>query len=282
MELLRILRQRTHLGIFECKSALDEAQGDVEKAVEILQKRGSLKKADPLLVPREGIVKAAVYNGVGRIAELNCQTDFAAKSELFTSFMDKILKSDLDRKDLLDSYFTKREDGQFLCKQLGEKVVLKRYDLLWVDSLSAQVSPTLTHSICRSYSHHSGKIAVLIAAMVEEAHVANDKIVTFLDELAMQIAANKPLGLDRNAIAVQQAAEKQAELFKDQVKDKPAPMQERIVKGKMDKWMQEIVLLEQESIIHAKITITKLMENLRKEIGSEFVVTNFIRYELGE
>lgn len=277
MQAIRELRERTHLGMSECKAALDEAQGDVDKAVEILQKKGSLKKADPLLVPREGIVRAAVYDGIGRIAELNCQTDFAAKSELFTSCMDKMLRSDLDRKDLMDSYFTKKEDGQLLCKQLGEKVVLKRYEVLHTGLYSG-----VTQSIARCYTHHSGKIAVLVTANVEAEHADNQKIASFVDDVAMQIAANKPLGLDRNSVSVTQAAEKQAELFKDQVKDKPVPMQEKIVKGKLDKWMQEVVLLEQESILQAKTTVAKMMEAVQKEVGSKFELANFIRYELGE
>lgn len=274
MQAIRELRERTHLGMSECKLALDEAQGDVEKAVEILQKKGSLKKADPLLVPREGIVRAMVVDGVGKIAELNCQTDFAAKSELFSTYLNKILTSPEKTGLSLDQLM---EEGKLLSKQLGEKTVLKRYDFLPTGVYSG-----ITQSVCSAYSHHSGKIAVLVTANVEIEHAGNQKIASFLDDVAMQIAANKPLGLDRNAIAVMAAAEKQAELFKDQVKDKPAPMQEKIIKGKLDKWMQEIVLLEQESILQAKTTVTKMMEAVQKEVGSKFELANFIRYELGE
>lgn len=266
MQAIRELRERTHLGMSECKSALDEARGDVEKAVEILQKRGSLKKADPLLVPREGVVKAAVVDGVGKIVELNCQTDFAAKSDLFYNHINRILTSPEKTGLSIDQLI---EEGELLSKQLGEKTILKRFDFI-------------NQGVCSAYSHHSGKIAVLLSAKVEPEHASNQKILSFLDDVTMQIAANKPLGLDRSAPAVVVAAEKQADLFKDQVKDKPAQMQEKIVKGKLDKWMQDMVLLEQESIIQAKITVAKLMETVQKEVGSKFELANFIRYELGE
>ncbi|HVI40121.1 MAG TPA: translation elongation factor Ts [Anaerovoracaceae bacterium] len=267
IQAIKELRERTHLGMTECKSALDEAQGDVEKAVEILQKRGSLKKADSLRETREGLVRALVVDGVGKIAELNCETDFAAKSELFSVYMNKVLTSPEKTGISFESLL---EEGNFLAKQLGEGTRLRKFDFLKLDN-----------SVIAAYNHHSGKIAVLLGIVVDSS---SPELLEFADELAMQIAANNPLSLDRSSMS-DEIAHKQLDLFESQAKDqfagKPQQMIEKIINGKMDKWYQENCLMEQESIVHPKQKISVLADSLQKKLNIKFSVSKFVRYELG-
>jgi elongation factor Ts len=179
--------------------------------------------------------------------------------------------------------FNKTEYGQLVQRQLGEKIVIKRANDLFVNS-----EANLTKGICRHYNHHSNKIAVLISAMVEEKFVNNEKIISFLDDCAMQIAATAPSFVATEALVPQQTDIKtttnyalQNTIFQDQVKDKPEKMRERIIAGKFEAWYSNVVLLKQESIVHVKKTIQSLQEDLEKELGTKLVIVDFIRYELG-
>jgi elongation factor Ts len=265
-EAIKQLRERTYLSMTVCKKALEQVQDDVEKAVELLQKQNVIKTVDPLVIPREGVVRAKTVDGNGRIVEVNCQTDFCAKSEVFISLTDTILISG-DRNGLI-------QNAQ---NQLGEKIVLKKWNTLDVGQFDSEKNVGL----CRYYNHHNGKIAVLISAVVEEDVMENEKVLAFLDDCAIQIAANKPLLVSTDNIASTQEYTAQKAIFEEQVKDKPEKMREKIVSGKFEAWYREVVLVKQESVVHPKNTIQALQEKLEKEIGSKIVIADFIRYELG-
>lgn len=275
IELIKELRARTSLGMTACKKALEEAGGDIDKAIEILQKQG-LKKVDDLIIPLEGQVRASiVHEGSetdefrtlhGILLELNCQTDFGARSELFEEAIEDLGWLRLSKEE-------KETILNTLAKQLGEKVVLRR-----------EHSVTLPKGtgLFVEYNHHSGNIAVLLPVFIspDASGEAFDKVDQFAQEVAMHIAASKPLGLKRESIDVELVAKKLAS-FQEEVKDKKPEMQGKIVDGKMNKWYAEVVLLEQESVVHPKKTIGSLIEALKKEVG-EFSLGNFVRWERGE
>jgi elongation factor Ts len=286
---IRELREMTHLSVSICKAALEQVNGDVAAAVEHLQKQNVLKTPDALVVPTEGVVRAQVVDGIGRIAEINCQTDFCSRSELFSSFVDRFLTSDIDRKNLIVEYFAKTERGQLLCRQLGEKIAIKRADTLWVDKMSTDVDSSLAAGVCRCYNHHSGKIAVLLSAMVEEEHMENPRLLSFLDDCAMQIAATNPLFLTAEPpfptaqpdIITTGIYAAQKAIFTEQAISKPEKMREKIIAGKMANWYSEVVFRNQESLLQPKQTIKSLQEALQKELNSKLVLCDFTRYELG-
>lgn len=272
LELVKELRSRTSLGLTACKEALIEASDDLDLAIEILQKRG-LKKIDDLIIPLEGQVQASIFNETGEnspdrglLIELNCQTDFGARSEVFQD----VLKYFQNGLSVTDS--TTKEKLEMLSKQLGEKVVLRRKQEMLMPSNSGSIV---------TYNHQGGNIAVLLPVFLS-TDIKEDlrkKALDFGQEVAMHIAAAKPLGLKRESINLELLEKKKA-FFVEEVKDKKPEFRERIVQGKLDKWFAEIVLLEQESVVHPKRTVKSLLDDLNKEITIS--LGNFIRFEKGE
>lgn len=273
IELIKELRARTHLGMTECKKALEEFSGDIEKAIEALQKRG-LKKVDDLVLATEGVVKAAVIrdhltlNGYGLITEINCQTDFGARSEVFQKFVDEYLKDPNFTPRMLEPHIN------MVSNQLGEKVVIRR---------SFCFEPG-ENCLITVYNHLGGKIAVLMeSAVVPERH--NDpRVLALLDNIAMQIAANKPLAVDRKSLP-SDVVQKKTALYEDEVKFKPEQVKAKILDGKMSKWYSEVVLLEQDAIFIPDggpkgQTVQKEIDKLG--LNGLVKINRFVRYERGE
>lgn len=272
VELIKELRARTHLGLTECKKALEESGGDLEKAIEALQKKG-LKKIDDLILPTEGVVQASVvttdpnHPPYGFIVEVNCQTDFGARSELFKAFV-----NDLGSQP--DLYGNSGERLKLLSNQLGEKVVVRR----------AGFVKHADNSVLTVYNHLGGKIAVLMESSVIPGKEKDPTVLTLLDNVAMQIAANKPLSVDRSSLPVDLVQKKTA-FYEDEVKFKPEQVRAKILDGKMSKWYSEVALLEQDAIFIGDNgpkgqTVQKEIE--RSGLSGLVVIKSFIRYERGE
>lgn len=262
LEKIKELRARTFLSMNDCKIALEKSDYDVEKAIEYLQKNVGLKKADSLSLALEGRVLAKSSGSLGAIVEVNCQTDFAAKSDLFIEFVDKAAQSLMSVKnvDVLSS-----KDYEFIAAQLGEKVVFRRSNVIYNQNQNARLT---------AYNHLGGKIAVLLESLVslDYNHLA-------LENVAMQIAATKPLALDKKSLP-KELVEKQKEKFLLEVENKPESVKDKIVTGKMEKWYSEVCLLNQDCIFiegNKKMTV----ENYLKQNKIE-KIQSFSRYEKGE
>lgn len=272
IELIKELRARTHLGLTECKKALEESGGDIEKAIEALQKKG-LKKIDDLVLPTEGIVQASVVTvdknhlPYGFIVEVNCQTDFGARSELFKAFVNDLTSQP-------DLYSNSGERLKLLSNQLGEKVVIRRAGFI----------KHAGNSVITVYNHLGGKIAVLMESSVVPSKQNDPEILNLLDNVAMQIAANKPLSVSRESLPYD-LVQKKAAFYEEEVKFKPEQVKNKILDGKMTKWYSEVVLLEQDAIFVGDNGPKG--QTVQKEIdkfGSNGVVVikQFVRYERGE
>lgn len=274
MEMIKELRARTHLGMTECKKALEVSGGDLNKAIEFLQKKG-LKKVDDLLVPLEGIVQAGVLQHIlfgkcGFIAEVNSQTDFGAKvsSEVFQKFVKGYVSDPNIPENMLHAYCT------MLSKQLGEKIVVRRTQFVQVD---AAVQDRVV--FC-AYNHLGGKIAVLVEGYALSPDRADIK--ECLENIAMQIAAMKPLAVNRNEVSAELVAKKTA-LFEEDIKSKPEAVRNKIVEGKLNKWYSEVVLLEQDAIFTKEASPKQTIKLHLNKLGAETVkINSFIRYERGE
>lgn len=286
VSLLKELRERTHLSMSVCKRVLAQVGNDIDKAVEELQKQNIIKTVDPLVVPAEGMVYAKAIDGVGHVCEINCETDFSARSDLFKSFVDEFVIFDLEKSDMISEYFTKTKRGKLISNQLGEKIVIKRTDSLWTDR-ATDIDEKFLAGVCRAYNHHNNKIAVLVGATIEKEHAENPRFLNFLDDCAVHIAATNPMFLTTEGsichpdIKTTKMYSDQKAIFEEQVKDKPENMKERIVSGKFEAWYKETVFLKQESVVHPKKTIQALQYELQKELGFKFAIVDFIRYELG-
>ncbi len=287
MQQVKELRDRTQAGLSDCKGALTESGGDMEKAVEIILKKGLAKSAKRAgAVASEGAVVAAVTpdNKRGVIVEVNIQTDFAARNPDFLAFAEKTAQAALAAKpgtDLGAEKFpggsaTVEETRAALVGKLGENITVRRWESLSVDGPGK----------VQAYVHMGGKIGVLLAVRAGNDTVAKapafEKLV---EDSAMQIAAMAPLYLSASEIPADDKA-KQAEIFKAQLaedpKAPPAASHPKIIEGKLAKWAKEICLLDQPSVLETDKTVEQLRANAAKELGGDVVFSRFFRFERGE
>lgn len=287
MQQVKELRDRTSAGLNDCRSAITEAGGDMEKAVEIILKKGLAKSAKRAgAVASEGVVVAAVSadGKRGVIVEVNIQTDFAARNPDFIAFADQVAQAALGAKpgaDLGSEKFpggsaSVEETRAALVGKLGENITVRRWESLSVDGAGK----------VQSYVHLGGKIGVLLAVRGGSDAVAKapafDKLA---DDSAMQIAAMAPLYLSASEIPADAKA-KQAEFFKAQLaedpKAPPAASHPKIIEGKLAKWAKEICLLDQPSVLEGDKTVDQVRAAVAKELGGDVVFSRFVRFERGE
>jgi len=284
---IKELRERTSAGMSDCKSALVESEGDMEKAVEIILKKGLAKSAKRAgAVASEGEVRAQVAEGgkSASIVEVNIQTDFAARNENFGQFVGDVMKAALAAKagdDLKAAPLAGKTIGDVvvdLTAKIGEKVDVRRWERVEV--------PAGKHGVAYAYNHMGGKIGVIVAIEAETDTAAQHaEAVKFAEDTAMQIAAMNPLYLHKEHIAADHTA-KQREIFEGQLREDPKPKPEaawpKIIEGKVAKWHSEIVLHDQESVVVPGKKISELLDVAGKAAGAKLSIIKFVRFERGE
>lgn len=284
---IKELRERTQAGMSDCKSALTEAEGDMEKAVAIILKKGLAKSAKRAgAVASEGEVAAVVSANkrAATIVEVNIQTDFSARNELFKDFVKGVTEVAQNAKegaDLSAEAYQGKTVGDVaidLTARIGEKVAVRRWDRVSVPEGKA--------GLAHAYVHLGGKIGVVLAVETEsEAVASHPEVLKFVDDTAMQIAAMNPLVLKRDDVTDDLKA-KQRDIYEGQMREDPKPKPEaawpKIIEGKLNKWYSEIALTEQESVVVPGNTIDKLREAAAKVAGGSVTITRFVRYERGE
>ncbi len=262
------LRSLTGAGMMDCKKALDEAGGDMEKATEILRKKGIVKAAKRGdKVAAEGTTIVKVSGDTAVVLEVNSETDFVAQNEdfkkLVANFADALLVA---KPATLEEAMAVAAEGQSLqdhlnnlTAKIGEKITLRRF---------AVVEKTASDAF-GAYSHLGGKISVLVL-------VKNSTDSALATDVAMHAAASYPKYVSRAEVPAE-IVEKEKEIYTDQLKQqgKPEAAIPNILKGKLDKFYSEICLLEQPFIKDEEKTIEKLL-------GSGVTVDRMIRFELGE
>ena len=287
MQQVKELRDRTQAGLNDCKSALTESAGDMEKAVEIILKKGLAKSAKRAgAVAAEGVVVTAVNadSKRGVIVEVNIQTDFAARNAEFLAFADSVARaalavkpgSELGKEALPGGSGTIEETRAALVGKLGENIAVRRWDSLSVDGAGK----------VQSYVHMGGKIGVLLAVRAgTDAAVKVPAFEKLADDAAMQIAAMAPLYLSASEIPADAKA-KQSEIFKAQLaedpKAPPAAAHPKIIDGKLAKWAKEICLLDQQSVLESDKSVDQVRAAVAKELGTDVVFSRFVRFERGE
>jgi elongation factor Ts len=295
---IKELRERTSAGMSDCKSALVEAEGDMEKAVEIILKKGIVKTAKRAgAVAAEGEVRASVAadKQSATIVEVNIQTDFAARNDAFKEFVSKVLAVAERSTHGADLHTELHAHGKTvgdiaveLTGKIGEKVQVRRWARVEI--------PAGKHGFTHAYVHMGGKIGVVLALETGTADAAaNPAIAALADDLAMHIAASTPLVLRRSEISADDAA-KQKEIFIAQLKEDPKTAAKeaqwpKMIEGKLNKWYSEVALLEQESVVTKSDDagkplpiekIEKLLEKAGKALGTTVVIDRFVRFERGE
>ncbi|ACD52924.1 elongation factor Ts [Clostridium botulinum] len=275
------LRERTGAGMMDCKKALTETDGDIEKAVEVLREKGlaaAAKKSGR--VAAEGLVKTYISEDKksGAIVELNCETDFVAANEDFIAFADALAKiatstSATTVEELVNEKFdaeaTIQEALTGLIARLGENMTVRRFVKFSVDN-----------GVVKSYIHGGGRIGVLVEVACDVESPAVEEVAK---ELCMQIAAANPLFLSKEEVD-QDSIEKEKEIYRVQAlnEGKPEKIVEKMVMGRIQKYYKEVCLLEQLWVKDSDKTITKFIDEKAKEAGSAIKVNRFVRFERGE
>jgi elongation factor Ts len=259
------LRERTGLGMMECKKALVESNGDLELAIENMRKAGSMKAAKKASrTAAEGLVmtKVADDGSYGMMIEVNSETDFAARDENFSSFVSSVLDQAFDAREtdvakLLENGVEAQR--QALVQKIGENITVRRLTALGEEP----------GQLIGSYVHSNNKIAVLVALAGGSEDVAKD--------VAMHVAATNPLVANPEDVPAD-VLKKEGEIYTAQAAEsgKPADIVEKMVSGRLRKYIEEVSLTEQAFVKDPDIKIGKLV----KDAGG--TVTDFVRYMVGE
>ena len=281
------LREATGVGMMDCKKALAASDGDMDKAIEWLREKGlaaAQKKAGRIAA--EGMAYAWVCDecGVGSIVEVNAESDFVAKNDLFVDYVQNVAKV-VAKENPADL------DALFACKYPGsDKTVLDEQNdkvLVIGENIKVRRFGRYDTGVSIPYVHMGGRIAVLMNLTVGEGFEKNEKVVELGKDLAMQVAALNPQFLDKSQVSEEFIAnEKRVRLLqaKEDPKNakKPDAIIEKIVMGGLNKYFSEICLLQQPFVKDDKVSVEQHVANVAKELGTTITVNGYIRFEKGE
>ena len=279
-QMVKELRDKTGAGMAECKKALDEANGNMEEAIDNLRKRGAAsvaKRADRSANEGAVVALTSADGSLGIIAEVNCETDFVARNEEFVAFarqigetllaqnvstVEELMAQSVGDKTLNDFY------NEILAK-FSEKIGVKRFER----------RTTSTGSVA-SYIHAGSKLGVLIETT---APVRSESGLAMLRDIAMQVAAMRPLYTDRTSVNTD-AITKEIEIYKEQAinEGKKPEIAEKIATGRLEKYYQENCLVEQAFVKDSGKTIKDVLKDISAAEGHDVTLVSFTRYFLGE
>ena len=280
---VKTLREMTNVGMMDCKKALTETNGDMDKAVEWLREKGlakAAKKAGRIAAEGMAYAKVCTECGVGAVVEINCETDFCAKSELFVAFVHDVCDAILANKpatveELLNckypgSELTVAEIMPEKVMSIGENLQIRRFHIFDANTTVA-------------YVHAGGKIGVLVNLAVEGGIDATE----IGKDVAMQIAALNPRFWDKSNVTEDVLAEEKkiALALMDQdpkMASKPQQVKEKIIDGKMNKFYEENCLLQQEFVKDNAFTVEKYIASAAKALGGSVKFVDAVRFAKGE
>jgi len=279
------LREVTGAGMMDCKKALQECNGDMKEATLFLREKGlaaAAKKADRIAA--EGMVCATVCTqcdcGSGAIVEINSETDFAAKSDKFVEFANTVVN--LVAKEC-PADITTLETCKYPGSDLTVAEVLRENVHVIGENIKIRRFVCKCEGVNVAYNHIGGRIGVLINMTVSD-NLKNSDVVTEMGKnIAMQTAAMKPLWL-RSQDADPDVVESEKKIIMAQIvaEGKPEHVAEKIVAGRINKYFQEVCLLNQPYVRENKISVQQYIEQTAKELGGDITVNSFVRYETGE
>ena len=282
---IKELREKTNVGMMECKKALTEADGDMEKAIVILRERGiavAAKKAGRIAA--EGLVCPFIAeDGTAVIIEVNCETDFAAKNNVFGSFVKDLAKivaekNPADVDALLELEYS---DGisvgaevQNKVLTIGENIKIRRFVRFAPEK---GIVPIM-------YNHHlAGKIGVIVRLAVSEGLENNEAVLAYGKNVCMNVAAYSPEFVNRDAVPAERV-EAEKEILKAQVMNegKPEKIAEKIVAGRLGKFYEQVCCVDQAYILDMTMSVGAAGKLVEKEVGGSISVLDFVRFECGE
>ena len=253
------LRERTGLGMMDCKNALVQSSGDMDLAIETLRKSSGMKAAKKAgRIAADGIISSRVGNGIGVIVEVNCETDFAAKNQDFLAFADSVTQRVFEGRISNIESIDFEDVREKLVQKIGENITIRRSEI--IEDADASIS---------NYIHGNKKIGVLLAVSGGDYALAQD--------IAMHIAAMNPLVVSPEQVS-SELVEKEREIYRAQAEEsgKPQEIVEKMVDGRVRKYLAEISLTEQPFVKDSE----KKVGDLCSSSGAKII--RFVRYEVGE
>lgn len=282
-DLIKKLREQSGAGMMDCKKALLETKGDYEAAIDWLRKKGlaaAAKKSGRTAA--EGLVGVAVKDKKAALIELNSETDFVARNEKFQALARKIAEAAIVANGNLEQLkVTKLENGKPVAEQIAEEIGTIGENM----NLRRTAVISVGQGVVASYIHSAvvpglGKIGVIVGL---ESSAPKEKLEALGKQIAMHIAAQKPDALTVAEVDPKNV-EREKQIFAEQAKasGKPESIIEKMIEGRIRKYYEEVVLLEQAFVIDGKTKVSAVVENAAKEAGSPIKITGFVRFGLGE
>ncbi|MBR2718323.1 MAG: elongation factor Ts [Clostridia bacterium] len=283
--MVKELRERTAAGMMDCKKALMATDGDMEKAIEWLREKGlaqAAKKASRIAA--EGVVAqyVAPCGCTGVIVEVNCETDFVAKTDNFKNFANNVAKhiakaNPASVEEMLEQKFVDDETKTIsdlisdATVAIGEKISVRRF------------ARYKTEGAVSTYIHMGGKVGVLVEVACDEAHKDDEAVKEFAHDLALQIAAAKPEAVRREEVDSSKL-EKEKEILRAQAlnEGKPEKIVDKMVEGRIEKYYKEVCLIDQAFVKDGDKNIKAYMAEVAKATGAELDIVRFTRFERGE
>jgi len=286
-QMVKELREMTQAGMMDCKKALVEADGDMDKAVEWLREKGlaaAAKKAGRIAA--EGVVASYVSEDakIGVVVEVNCETDFVAKTDNFINFSKNVAKhiaaaNPADVDELMNQKFVDDESKTITdlvsdaTVSIGEKISIRRFARYEVEAGAVE-----------TYIHMGGKIGVLLQVANDNADsLTNDAFKAFYHDVALQIAAARPTYVRPEEVPAE-TLENERKILRAQAMEegKPEDIANRMVEGRIKKYYKEVCLLEQPFVKDGDKSIKQVMAETAKAIGANLDLVKFERFERGE
>ncbi len=284
-QMVKELRERTGAGMMDCKKALNETEGDMEKAIDFLREKGLAKATKKSgRIAAEGIIESYVSEDqkAGVLVEINCETDFVAKNEDFKAFAADVAKQAISTEAAdIEAFMAEAWQGEAgktvkdiqteKIAVIGENINVRRFEK--VDASEGCVA---------CYIHGGGKIGVMIQAKTD---IVNDEVKACLRNVAMQVAAMDPKYVSRDEVPADYL-EHEKEILMAQAKEenpnKPENIIEKMITGRLNKELKEICLLDQAYVQDGDITVAQYLEKVGKEVGATITVQKSVRFKTGE
>jgi small subunit ribosomal protein S2 len=276
---VKALRDKTAAGMMDCKKALVEAGGDMAKAEKILKEKGLADAAKRMdRATKEGVIAVAEDASGISIAEVNSETDFVARNDVFQSFAQEIAdfklkgKAGIESGDALSAEM--QEKTKSVISTLGENLSVRR-----LGKLEKSATETVV-----SYVHGGGRIAALVAFTLGDAAAAGkDAFQAYAKDVAMQVASMNPVALDRSSVP-DKVVKEQEEILRKKAEEtgKTGDVLDKMIQGQLGKYFKEITLVDQAFVKDNKMTIEGLTESVAKDLGTSIKIKDYIRFEVGE
>ena len=277
------LREMTGVGMMDCKKALTAADGDIDKAVEWLREKGlaaAQKKAGRIAA--EGMAYAAVVDGIGVIVEVNAESDFVAKNDLFVDYV-KGVAAVVAKENPADL------DALYACAYGNGKTVLEEQnDKVLVIGENIKVRRFVRYEgVCSAYVHGGGTHGILVNFETTNGIEAKDEFATYGKDIAMQVAAANPGYVDEASVPAEVVAKEKEIMLAQMAGDpktanKPEAVKQKMIEGKIKKFFKENCLVDQEFVKDSDLTVAQYTAKVAKDLGGDIKIVKFTRFQKGE